>query len=469
MIILRDYQNKGVRDIKTSYLSGAKSTLFVLPTGGGKTVLFTYIAQAAARKGSKVLILVHRIELLRQTSLTLKKFGVRHGIINPKYRANYAEAVQVASVQTIVNRLHKIPIGFDLCIVDEAHHATASTWAKVIEHYNARTLGVTATPCRSDGKGLGRKAGGLFDDLVLGPSMGSLIDAGYLVKPRCFAPPPKVDLSGVKSTGGDYNKKQLAEATDRPTITGDAVEHYRSLAHGRPAVAFCVSIKHAEHVASAFRAHGYRAFAVSGKTDADERDRILAGLGNGSVDIVASCDLISEGTDIPAIGAAILLRPTQSTGLYLQQVGRALRTADGKSDAIILDHVGNIIRHGMPDADRDWTLDGEIKKKGKKREVEAALNIQQCPICYTAHEKAPTCPSCGHVYEIKKGGIQQEEGMLQELTPEAIEEQKILARRERKREEAQAQTLEDLQALARKRGYKPGWATHRFKARQGRK
>ncbi len=462
---LRPYQQTAVNGIKRALLDGMKAPLFVLPTGGGKTVLFVHIAQSAAAKGSRVLILVHRVELLRQTSKTLMSFGVRHGLINPKYTPDYSAPVQVASVQTIVNRLGKFPINFDLIIVDEAHHATASTWAKTISYYKkARVLGVTATPCRSDGRGLGVKGGGLFDCIVQGPTALELMDMGYLVPPKIYAPPNKLDLSAVKTVAGDWNKKQLADATDKPSITGDAVEHYRKIAHKVPAVAFCVSVLHAQHVAEAFRANGYSSEAVDGNMDDSERTRILSGLGNGTIDVVTSCDLIGEGVDIPAIGCAILLRSTQSLGLYIQQVGRALRPSGDKKHAIVLDHVGNVIAHGMPHADREWSLDGETRKRKKKNDV--LIQVKQCPTCFCAHEPAPICPNCGHTYKVKGRQLREEEGELQELTAEQLEQIKLKKRIERKSEEAQAQTLDELRALGEKRGYKKTWADHRFKARQ---
>jgi superfamily II DNA or RNA helicase len=228
MVTLRDYQAKAVNDIRTAYQYGRRAPLFVLPTGGGKTVLFTYIAQNAAERGKRVLILVHRVELLRQTSKALRGFGVRHGLINPQYTPEYTAPVQVASVQTIINRIGKMPFTPDLIIIDEAHHATASTWRKVINAYpKARLLGVTATPVRSDGTGLGIDAGGMFDTLIEGPSTRALMDMGYLVEPTIYAPKDRLDLSGVRTKMGDYDKKQLGELMDKPRITGDAVAHYK--------------------------------------------------------------------------------------------------------------------------------------------------------------------------------------------------------------------------------------------------
>lgn len=473
MLKLRNYQEGAVEGIRQSYRDGFRSPLLVLPTGGGKTVVFSYVAAQTASRGKRVLILVHRIELLRQTANKLTEAGVYHGLINPKYTPNLHAPVQVASVQTVVNRLDKIHAP-DLIIVDEAHHALAGTWKKIIGAFpNARVLGVTATPCRGDGTGLGVQAGGVFDDLVMGPQIAELIDMGFLVKPRIYAPKEKLDLSAVRTVRGDYDTKQLNEVVDKPTITGDAVQHYMKLCPGTPAVVFCVSVNHAQHVAEEFRRAGFRAYHADGTLDDDVRARILGGLGNGTVDVVTSCDLISEGTDIPAIGCAILLRPTQSLGLYIQQVGRALRTADGKSSAIILDHVGNVITHGLPDEERQWSLEGEKRKKRKKNDDEENVRVSQCPSCFCIHEPnghnvmtdsgwKPACPHCGHVYETKdKEAPKQVDGVLVEMT----EAQKEAIRKTKVQEVAKARTLEELERIAAERGYKSGWAKHVYNSR----
>lgn len=453
MLQLRYYQQNAVNDIRNSYLSGKRAPLLVLPTGGGKTVVFSYIAATSQSKGNRVLILVHRVELLRQTSAKLSEAGVYHGLISPKYTPTLNAPVQVASVQTLIKRLDKIAPP-DLIIIDEAHHAIAGSWRTVLEAYpNARVLGVTATPCRGDGTGLGQVSGGVFDDIVIGPQVPELIENGFLVKPIIYAPKQKLDLSSVKITRGDYDVKQVSDLVDKPTITGDAVSHYMRICPGAPAVVFCVSVAHAQHVAEEFRRAGFRAYHADGSLEDDVRARILNGLGNGTVDVVTSCDLISEGTDIPAIGCAILLRPTQSLGLYIQQVGRALRTANGKSHAYILDHVGNVLTHGLPEEYREWSLEGEKKKKRGKKEQEPTVRVTQCEKCYSIHEPAPACPSCGYVYPVKDTVPQKVDGELVEIDPAVLKRQRIT-------EVAKARTREELERIAAERGYKAGWVNH---------
>lgn len=464
MIQLRHYQQTAVDKIRKCFVEKKKAPLLVIPTGGGKTVIFTYIAQKMGLTNKKALILVHRVELLRQTSDALAKFDVEHGMINPQYTPNFSFNIQDASVQTIIKRLNYLTAASwspDLIIIDEAHHATAGSWRKIIDHFpEAKILGVTATPIRADGQGLGVEAGGIFDELIEGPSVMDLINEGYLVRPRIFGPPEALDLSGVSTSMGDYKKDELSRLVDKPKITGSAVDHYRELCPGSPAVVFCVNVAHAEHVAQEFRNAGFKFYAVDGTMDDETRKRILNGLADGSIQGVCSCDLISEGTDIPAIGCAILLRPTQSKGLYLQQVGRALRPCAGKEYAFILDHVGNTVAHGLPYQQQNWTLEGNKKKRGSKN-TEPPVRVVMCESCFMQQEPALVCVGCGHIMKKPADATpKQVEGKLKEITE--VDIQKKQARQEIGR----SQTLQELQAVAKLRGFKPSWAQHVFDGKQ---
>lgn len=463
MFKLWPYQSEAVNKVRRSYQTGHRAPLVVIPTGGGKTIIFTWIAKQTAERGKVVWIIVHRTELLRQTASKLRKFGVRVGLISPKYRPDKSAPVQVGMVQTMVKR----HVGFrppDLIITDEAHHVVANNYREIVDYYDCYQLGVTATPCRSDGRGLGVEVGGVYDDLIIGPTTKELIDGGYLVKPRVLCPEQKIDFSRVGNVAGDFNKRQSSDIMSDKAIVGNVIDHYRSYSHQMPGVAFCVDVKHAIRMADEFKAAGYRAEAVYGNMDDNDRDRFLAGLGDGSVNVVTSCDVISEGTDIPAISTAMLLRPTQSEGLYLQQVGRALRTMDGKSYAWVLDHVGNVFRHGLPDQDREWSLNGEKKKARRKGEDDLEnVNIYQCKECFAAFEvKLSACPECGAPKEVKqKQDIAEVDGDLTEITPEMA----LKIRWQKRKEQANAQTLEELEEIARQRGYKKNWAKHIYNAR----
>lgn len=481
-VVLRYFQEAGANAIRNSFRAGRRAPLAVGPTGMGKTTLFSYIAQQAAAKGNHVMIVAHRQELLEQISETLDRFHVKHGLISPKYTPNPMELVQVASVQALASRMKKRRYRCDLLIIDEAHHVlTTNTWGRVYEGLGQPlTLGVTASPVRSDGRGLGVEAGGVFDDLINIISVGELIDEGYLSPFKVYAPPTNIDLSGVKKRYGDYEKAELAARMDKPTVTGDAVEHFRRICPDAPAVVFGVSIDHCHHIARQFQEAGFSFHVVDGSMDDSTRKRLIRGLGKTHQGIV-SCDLVGEGLDVPGIAAAILLRPTCSTGLHIQQVGRALRpvyadgydlsTAEGrraaiaasnKPFAIILDHVGNTLVHGLPDVEREWSLEGERKKTRKKKDQEPELAVKQCEQCYAVHMPAPVCPNCGYRYPAQVRQVEQVDGELKEITPEMA----AALRRQRRREEAMCESLEDFQKLAEQRGYKPSWARIRWELRQ---
>ncbi len=455
MFDLRPYQQAAVDGVRDSFRAGRRRPLLVAPTGSGKTVIFSYVTASAAAKGNRTLILVHRAELLEQCHRSLSQMDVPHGLIASGLTPDRSQLTQIASVQTLVRRFDRV-LPPDLIVIDEAHHATAGAWASVLAQYpNARVLGVTATPQRLDGKGLGQ----VFDDLIRGPEVTKLIDEGYLCKPVYYAP-KTVDLTGVHMVAGDYNRAEVAERMDRPTITGDAVIHYRKYAEGQPCVVFCTGIKHAEHVAQAFNASGYRFKVIDGTLAKEERARRVLDLSSGALQGLVSVDIVSEGFDLPCVSTAILLRPTASLSLHLQQIGRVLRPSPGKQRAVILDHVGNCRRHGLAEELRDWSLDG-IRKRGKRGPQDDVADTRQCPECFAVHTPSPQCPQCLHVYEIKDRIPDVVEGELEELKArEAI--------RGRKREQGTAQTLEDLIRVGKARGMKNpyGWAHNVFKARQ---
>ena len=450
---LRRYQELAVSDLRLA-MRLVQSALLVMPTGAGKTVVFTEIAQLAKANGKKVLILVHRRELVTQASAKLKKLGVKHGTISAGSKPSQ-HWVQVASVQTLVRRLNSYNWKPDLIIVDEAHHAVAGSWERCLAHYkDAKVIGVTATPSRLDGRGLASH----FSTLVQGPSVAKLVESGFLSPHRVFAPPVVAELSNVKTRAGDYAKDQLSDAMDRPTITGDAISHYRRLADGLPAIAFCCSIAHATSVCASFKEAGYRSKLVTGNMPIEERDEAISGLADGRTQVLCSVDVVSEGTDVPAVSCAILLRPTMSEALYLQQVGRILRPQPGKI-AIVLDHVGSTVRHGFIDDIRDWSLDSKPKRK---RADEPAPSVRQCPQCFAAFKPQPVCPCCGFEFPVKpKRQLTQREGELREMR-----RQDAIERREKRKEQGRARTLPELLALAKKKGYKPGWAFKIFYGRR---
>ncbi len=450
---LRSYQIKAIDSLRYSFnTKGKKSPLLVMPTGAGKTVVFAAISKAISQNEKNVLILVHRRELIDQASKKLKNIGVNHGVIAAKYESS-KNNIQIASVQTLVRRLVTNTFNPHYIIIDEAHHAAAGSWRKIIEHFkDAYKIGCTATQIRLDGRGLAD----YFDDLVKGPGVAKLIKDKYLAPYKVFAPPLKINLDKVKTLGGDYQKKELEKQIDTVDIIGDAVQQYKKHADGLPAIAFCISIKHATDVCNKFKDAGYKAAIVHGEMKVNDRDEAIKGLGNGKIQILTSVDVISEGTDVPDVSAAILLRPTKSEGLYLQQVGRVLRPKEGKT-AIILDHVNSTRTHGFVDDKREWSL--HLQKK-KKKKGELAPHVETCKKCFATYKPTPVCPVCGYQAENRERFIKQEEGELEELKRKETEkkQQKLLI--------ATAKTLEELEMVAKILGYKKGWAYRVFESRK---
>ena len=462
---LRDYQLKAISDTREA-LRRQDSVLLTSPTGSGKTALTVSMMSTAARRGKSSWFLVHRQELLDQTSRALWEQRVEHGMIAAGKTMSRLP-VQVASVQTLVRRLHKLPAP-DLVVIDEAHRAAASTYQRIISELRGmnpklKVVGLTASPQRTDGKGLDD----LFDEIVYGPDVRWLIDNGYLADYKLLAPPSQADVANVKTRAGDYAKDELEEAVDKPAIIGDAVDHYRKLAMGKRCAVFCVSRKHSRHVCEQYMAAGIPAEHVDGETPSAERKAIVARFVAGHTKVLCSVELFIEGFDCPGIEVVQLLRPTQSVVVYLQAIGRALRPAPGKAHALILDHVNNWERHGLPDDDREWSLQGRPKGKKGKQDDEPALTTVQCeaPCFAIFRRELGACPQCGK--PVVPGGRQELEVVDGEL--EVIDVETL--RRERKREQGQARTLEDLVALGIRRGMnKPAqWACITMAARQGRK
>ena len=445
----RIYQKEAIQNCRNAFGIKKKSVLLVMPTGAGKTVVFSQIAQNAVEKNNNVLILVHRRELVTQASKKLAAINVDHGIIAAKFKPTDAP-IQIASVQTLVRRLDTTNFVPSLIIIDEAHHAVAGSWEKILNHYpKAIRLGVTATPCRLDGRGLKE----FFDDLILGPTIPELVEQGYLSPHRVFAAPKPVSLDGLKTRAGDFAKDELSERMKEYVIKGDTIEHWRKHANGVPSVAFCCDILHAEAVAERFNDSGIKAGIITGEMKNDDRDQVINDLSNGSIQVLVSVDVISEGFDLPIIGCAILLRPTKSEGLYLQQVGRILRPQKNKV-AIVLDHVNSTRDHGFIDDVRNWSLNA---KRKSKRENQKAPSVTVCENCFATYRPQRVCPCCGFEKEIARRKIRFEEAELIELKREEVRlnaEEKT----QRNTEYKNAKTLQDFLAIAERRGYKKGWA-----------
>lgn len=453
---LRDYQLGTLNECRTLMHAGIKSMLVVAPTGSGKTTIAASMLKSASEKLITAWFVVHRRELVKQSAAAFELAQVPYGIIANGFPENLRPLVQIGSIQTLKNRLSKLPPP-RLIVWDECHHIKAASWKKVYESFpDAYHIGLSATPERLDGQGLQD----FFQRLIMGPSVRSLIDKGYLCDYRIFAP-PTIDVAGIPSRAGDYVISDLASLVDKPTITGDAIAHYQKLAPGKRAVVFCVSIEHSKHVVAQFQGAGISAEHVDGETDPNERDRIISRFQSGDIRVLSNVDLFGEGFDLPAIECAILLRPTKSLGLYLQQLGRVLRPFPGKTVATILDHAGNCGRHGFPDDVREWSLLGRAGRLSKSKSV-TGPGVRLCTKCFAAaFSTATICTFCQTPFEVQSRDIEVVSGELVELDRKV---QQVRARQDQSR----AKSLEDLIELGRQRGYKSPerWAGYIFSARQ---
>lgn len=468
MVALRDYQAKGIADIRGALAAGAKAPCFVLPTGGGKTTMFGSMSHSAILKGRRVMVLAHRRELITQAANRLELFGLNPARVMPGGRPGDGRSF-VASVQTLKGRLGEIPEP-DLLVVDECHHAPAGTWSAIRQAWpNATYVGFTATPIRTDGRGLRES----FDAMVLGPTAKALTAQGHLVPFEVLAP-SLPDLTGVPRRGGDYDPLALAEALERKRVVGDAVRTWRAhFPHGGRAVAFCASVAHAQRVAAAFNQARIPAAVLTGEDRQEDRDATLAGLACGTVEVLCTVEVISEGFDLPALDAVIWLRATESLGFWIQGCGRAARPHGDKTRALILDHVGNTYRHWWPDEEHQWTLEGRKAKPRAETHTEdgQALSLLRCPHCYTMHPTAPVCPRCGFKHAPDERIPAARAGALRALAAAdakaAAQAAKEAATRQRKQEERACASLDDWKALGKKRGHKPSWAHVQWKIREG--
>lgn len=456
MIKLRPYQEDILNQARKYMRQGIKKILIEAPTGAGKTVIASEMLRICKGKSMRAAFMMHRRELVKQSSETLEKFGLDHGVISAGFKENLNEFIQVNSIQTLVRKKDVEP--FQLIIWDEAHHCASASWDKLFKQYpNAFHILLTATPERLDGKGLKDYA----DVMIEGPKIQWLIDNGYLCDYDIYAP-SNVSLKGTKIRFGDFAKGEMVEIIDNPTITGDAIKEYKKLAIGKRAVIFCVTVEHSEHVVKQFNEAGIIAVHIDGNTPTAQRDYLLNEFKEGRIHVVSNVALFGEGFDLPALEVLIMLRPTASMSLYRQMCGRVLRMFEGKLKALILDHVGNAKRHGLPCTDIKWSLEGREKKK---RDKDGTAPVRTCERCFlTQPSMIKTCQSCGFVFKITEREITEAEGELAKLNKEKMKLQQ-------KREKGAARTLEDLIALGKSRGYKNphAWASHIYHARKNKR
>lgn len=434
---LRDYQEDLVNRVKKSYLQGHTAPCIVLPCGGGKSCIVAEIAKRTTYKGNNVLFLIHRKELKEQIEDTFSRWGVD------------MSRCDIMMVQTACRRTNKISSP-SLIITDENHHCLASSYKKIYSSFpQSKRLGVTATPVRLNGDGLGD----VNDELIIG------VTAKWLIKNRFLSPytyyaPSVADLTHLKVSRGEYVTADIEKLLAKNTVFGDVIEHYKKLAYGKQAICYCASVKHSESMAEAFRDAGISAEHIDATSSPGERARIIEDFRNGKIKILCNVDLISEGFDVPDCECSILLRPTKSLTLFIQQSMRCMRYKDGKT-AIIIDHVGNYLTHGLPDDERSWTL-AKKDRKIRENKAETEVNAKMCPKCFAVFSPKTVCPYCG--YEIPKQVRNIKEESKTEL-------RKIDGIKLDFNSPAQCRSMSDLILYAKKKGYKAGWAYYQAKKR----
>lgn len=443
---LRPYQSDALKRTREAFKSGFRRPLVVLPTGAGKTVLFAYMASQSQAKGKTVWFLVHRRELLDQTIATFERFEIP------------LHTIHIGMIATYANHPERYPKP-DFIIFDEAQHTASATWQRLIQRFpDAYIVGLTATPCRLDGKPLGAT----YDTMVVGVTTGELIQQGYLSPYRYFAP-SVADLSGLKRKGFDFDPESASELLMRRAVYGDVIENYRKYADGLQTICYCSSIKHSIAMADEFQKAGINAVHFDGNTPAAERRQIVKDFRDKKIRVLCNVDLISEGFDVPDCWCCILLRPTMSTALHIQQSGRALRPQPGKT-AIILDHVGNYTRHGLPDDPREWLLNSKLPQR-QKYKTDGTLAVRQCPECFFTFPSGPSvCPNCGA--EIKK--TRQEIENIKKIHMEEIKHeyhQKVAAAVREKSDISECRNMSEVMAWCKQHNRKPGYGWYYCKAR----
>lgn len=438
-IKLHDYQQNLVDKTRKSYVDGYKSPCVVAPCGAGKSIIISEIARMTTANKNRVLFLVHRRELVDQIKETFTFNGVD------------LDYVTFGMVQTIVRRLDRTEKP-DLIITDENHHSLAASYRKIYDHFHdVLKLGFTATPIRLNGDGLGD----INDILIETVDAEWLIENSYLSPYRYYAP-QLIDTDQLKLNGvREFSSASIEESFGK-TIYGDVIKHYKQLADGEQAIAYCHSVEASENTADAFNQAGINAMHIDAKTPKTERDKIIQAFRDREITVLCNVDLIGEGFDVPDCSTVIMLRPTLSLSLFIQQSMRGMRYRPGKT-SIIIDHVDNVRRHGLPDSKRHWSLEGR-----KRQRSEATIKIRECENCFAVY--SPTedrCPLCGHAPQKEEVKEKQHdtEADLKEVSKEDIAVTLDF------RKPSDCKTMGELIELGKNRGYKKpqGWAYHQAK------
>ena len=455
------YQAALVAEIGALLASSVSRVLLQAATGAGKTVIAAELIKRAVAVRQPVVFIADRLELITQASKKLLRFDIDHGIIKAGFDMHLGKKVQVASVQTLFARAvrnKKIDLPrADWVFIDEAHHVRAMTYMAIVKAYSAaRIIGLTATPCRLDGRGLGN----VFQALVQCPEVAELTRLGFLVPAKVFAP-VRLNLNGLKAANGDYVRSELADRVNTDALVGDIVEHWFRLGERRRTVVFAVNLGHGQHITWEFRKADVAVEMLDGTTPTDERNRILADLAAGKLNIVVNCMVLTEGWDCPEASCAVLARPTKSLGL----VGRILRPAPGKSDALVLYHAGGVFAHGLPDDPISWVLESDGKAENTVHASRGATPhapaLTTCPRCSAVRLEGRPCPVCGWRPMRAPRPVDVADGELGQVMRDGV------ARASEWSECEKLTFYRQLMGVATQRGYKSAWAAHKYAERFG--
>lgn len=459
MFNLRDYQTDAENKIRIAMGNGKKSILLHAPTGSGKTAIASDIIKKVHDNGKKALFLANRRELVNQAKTTLESFGLDCGVIMAGVESKLDAQVQIASVQTYVRRMDLMELQFnkwwheaDLVIVDEAHGSISPSFQKILKSYGDESfvLGLTATPCRTDGRGLGE----FYDEIVSTINVAALIEQNYLVPVRYFTPSTP-DLEGIRTVGGDFDKKELGKRVNKTKLVGDIYDNWSRICPDRPTIIFATNVKHSINIAEDFSRNGVSIAHIDAKTSPEEREETLMVLKSGKLQVITNVGILCEGFDFPKASCIILARPTKSLGLYIQMAGRGLRTAEMKQDCILIDHGGCVERHGLLEWSREWTLDGKKKAWKTVERDSKEKGMAKCIACHCVYTGTDTCPDCGSQPKTFGEKVETKDADLKELNKKqaSVADKRIY--------------LGMLKCWVSEKGYSPRMVTAKYKNKFG--
>lgn len=457
---LRPYQAQAVENVKRAILAGNRRALMVLPTGGGKSIIFAEIIRMAVEKGSRVLWIVHRRNLVRQMQSTLEMFGVDSGVIMSGVESELEKKVQLCTVQTYSRRLdldedlfNRFCVSADMLMCDEAHTSVSPRYKKIFKKYPGKIIiGCTATPIRGDGRGLGE----VYQGLVEVETVRGLTENGYLSPVQYYVAPEQPDLDGITVRLGDYAKGELGNRMNQPKLVGDVVENWLRVAEGRKTLVFAVSVKHSKALCEEFLANGIKAYHLDARSPDYERDYAFQQMQRGEISVITNVAVYQEGLDVPSISCVVMARPTKSIGLFRQCGGRGLRVEEGKSDLIFLDHGRVIDEHGTLDEEIEWSLDGRTKAWKKRKPREKEENLIECTVCHRVFSGQSKCPDCGSPVKSHGKKIETTADKLVRLNGK---KKTTMADKRR--------FYGMLEAYRASKGFQPGWTAHKYRAKFG--